>query len=683
MARPSELQTHFERIAASSPGQQELQLAELKLQDPDLSDRIRRILESDSDNSPLDHVVRISAALTSDALDAPLPLGIPESIGDYRIKRCISSSGMSIVCEAKDKASGRRLAIKLLRDAGQSAASRQRFQREIDALKRVDHEGVVEILDHGLLGSGEPYIVMPLINGETLDRNEIARTGSLEAKLDLVRRVAIAVHHVHLKGVVHRDIKPSNIMVSADGAATLIDLGIAVLDPGPDQIASRVTQTGHAPGTPDYMSPEQFRGEDLDSRSDVYALGVLAYWLIAGAVPLQLAGLCPSAAEHKILFEEPAPLSKLAPSVRGDLSLVIQRALSKAPDDRYSSADEFAAEITRVLVGDPVSVSPISPARRIARWTRRHRSLARALALLCVGAVALSGLGLSIDRERQASARAERMSAALSKNGAFLPDLATLSSKQHLGPQTPFLTLLEAFAANLDETDMSLESRANAHKNISNAYSTLEALKLALPHAELSADLHTQLYGERDASALLQLIDYARILQLTGDLDRSEQVTLLAHDRFPSSLRRTHPDIAAYLLSRTAKIHLERGRPAQAERLLLEARGLWQTAYGENNRFCAGCDLWLGRVYRSTGRHDQALRVLEQGLKINTQVKHSMHPRSVMIRIEMARVHADRLEPALARQSLREELDRCESAQNIGPDDQLTEEIRELLASLD
>eukprot|EP00913_Durusdinium_trenchii_P005825 g5437.t1 len=637
--------------------------------------RLNALLRSDADESVLDTMAERSADAISRAHAAPLPLGIPPTIGRYTLTRCVSSGGSSLVCEGKPVVGGEPVAIKILRSPNHNAAHALRFEREVRALRRIQHEGVVRILDQGMLDTGEPYIVMDLVRGQTLEQCDAVRNAPIDVRTDLIRRIAEAAHQLHLRGVVHRDLKPSNIMVRPDGAPVIIDLGIAIMEEAPGEPCVRVTQTGFAPGTPEYMSPEQLAGAELDARSDVYALGAIAYWLLGGAVPIDVSGLSPAAAETRVAREIPVPIERRAPQSRGDLSCVVGTALAKRPEERYSSAAELAMELSRVLVGDPISVSPPSVGRRIARWSRRHRGRVRTgVALGAILLVAGGAVAFAAQRAQREAARADRLEAGLDQSVWLFPNILAFASKQRLGPDA---SIEDIFTAAIEDTNfetMTPEVRAASYAMIARSFITLIAHEKALPYARLSAEAHDGLHGPGNQRSLRERIQYARLLQNTGDLDGAEREIRRVRANAPKDLDAAAPPVAAQLLGREGRVALARGRVLEAEHLLLASRRLWAGTPSANPVMVPGTDLWLGRVYRAQGRFGEATRVLERGLGFNNELRHDMHPRSVRLRVEIALVHADLGDITRAVLLLLDELERCEADPRIDPDDSRAEQ---------
>ena len=329
---------------------------------------------------------------------APRAAVLPERVGSYAIRRVLGEGGMGIVYEAQQEMPRRSVALKLLRPGMVSDEVLGRFRDEAEVLGWLDHPGIARVYEAGTatVHSVEvPYIAMELVEGERID-HYVAHTGpSIEGRLELVRRLAATVHHAHQRGVVHRDLKPANVLVNADGELKVLDFGIARITDSDLSSTTRYTRTGELLGTLPYMSPEQVSGDpsEVDLRSDVYALGVIAYELLAGQRPIDVSGTSLVEAARRISEDEPTTLGLFDPKLRGDVEIVVGKALAKEKRLRYGSADELARDLDSVLNEEPIVARAPSRAYRVAKFTRRHRALVGGLAaaaLLMMAGTALA-----------------------------------------------------------------------------------------------------------------------------------------------------------------------------------------------------------------------------------------------------------------------------------------------------
>jgi tRNA A-37 threonylcarbamoyl transferase component Bud32 len=307
----------------------------------------------------------------------PITPLLPERIGRYRVLERIGKGAMGSVYAALDEQLGRKVAIKLMLAAFEEETElRERFYREARITGQLAHRNIVTIFDLGEYNN-RPYIVMELLDG--LPLNEYLRADavpSLDTKLDLMVQVCDGLQNAHQAGVIHRDIKPSNLFVLTDGTLRVLDFGVARLS------ASNLTAAGMLLGTPEYMSPEQARGQRMDARADVFSAAGVFYYMLAGRPPFGSRDL--RNVLHAIINEDPPPLSdEEAPET---LRHVLAKALAKNPEDRYQRCADLRAEIDRVRRTLAVTTARVMQAARdrcaqILALVEERRALGRTLAL--------------------------------------------------------------------------------------------------------------------------------------------------------------------------------------------------------------------------------------------------------------------------------------------------------------
>ncbi|MEZ5317703.1 MAG: serine/threonine-protein kinase [Vicinamibacterales bacterium] len=319
-------------------------------------------------------------------------------VGAFRLLERIGTGGMGVVYRANraDAAFDQQVAVKLLAFPAGDAPARRRFLAERQILATLHHPGIVSLIDAGFTANGLAYLVMEYVDGVPL--TEWVRGRSLADRLRLGVTLAQAVHHAHSQLVVHRDLKPANVLVTADGTPKVLDFGIARLLDESARPAD-ATRAGLGPLTPNYASPEQLRGLPVGTASDVYALGVVLYEMLAGARPYDTTGR-PLDDVLRTVTETPARPSQARgaaglpydPGVvlRGDLDAVVLKAMRQAPADRYASAAELAADLQRVLDDQPVLAREPSPAYLVRKLVSRHRAAAT------VAAISLAAIVLAL-----------------------------------------------------------------------------------------------------------------------------------------------------------------------------------------------------------------------------------------------------------------------------------------------
>lgn len=411
----------FERAVDLDDAQRLRFVAEVRGKHPGLADELACMLTADASvGSGLEELVASTAAeWAGPALPSP-----GDRLGDYHIGASLGEGGMGVVFEARD-ASGRDLALKVLRPGVDTEETLARFRLERTLLARLRHPGICPILDLGSTPEGLPFFVMPRIDGVRIDHFCDAEALGTEARLELFLEVCAVVEHAHARGVLHRDLKPSNILVTRVGdraVPVLIDFGVArVLDPaeGP----SGWTRAGRAPGTPAYMSPELLdaEGGPIDTRADVYALGVVLSELLSGARPvdgatttrpseLLRAGKVDPGEAARRRSTDPATLIR---TLRRDVDWIVVRAVDTDRALRYPGVDALADDVRRVLEDRPISARPGDPRYLLTKAWRRApevvAGVAAAAVLLLGGAVTTTGLAAlaQLDRARAEARLAE------------------------------------------------------------------------------------------------------------------------------------------------------------------------------------------------------------------------------------------------------------------------------------
>ena len=394
----TDLWAMFDRAADLPAQERQTLLNDACRGNTELRSEIDRLLEDDDRlradegqgaflKSPLrrDAMRRIDIDLTLPALPTSVSLrpASPSRIGKYRIVRVLGEGSMGTVYEAEQDNPLRSVALKMMRHGLLSPQLIKRFGREAQFLGRLHHPGIAQIYEAGVSDNGQPFFAMEFIRGVELD--EYARRHNLEptARLGLLARVSDAVHHAHERGVIHRDLKPANILVDEAGQPKVLDFGVArALDVALPTITGR-TEIGQVIGTLSYMSPEQLGADPaaLDLRTDVYALGVLLFQLLAGRLPFHHENLPLPEVARSIIEQEPARLGSIDTRFRGDVETIVAKAMEKNKQRRYASAGELATDLRRHLNNEPIQARRTSPAERLARWGRRNKPLAAGLAV--------------------------------------------------------------------------------------------------------------------------------------------------------------------------------------------------------------------------------------------------------------------------------------------------------------
>ena len=359
---------------------------------------VAKQLQSRASGKKPDHAVNKTTELTVS------PSAVETSIGPYKLLQQIGEGGMGAVWMAQQDAPIQRMvALKLIKAGMDSKQVIARFEAERQALALMSHPNVAKVFDAGTTDSGRPYFVMELVKGapitEFCDRKQLSPKQRLRLFLDVCR----AVQHAHQKGIIHRDIKPTNVLVSeTDGVPVVkvIDFGLAKATAQKLTEKTLFTALGQMVGTPSYMSPEQAEmdGLDVDTRTDVYSLGVLLYELMTGTTPIDRATIRKAGMRElqRLIQEEVPPrmstrlsslgdtsadvarqrrsdVRRLAHTLRGDLDVIVSKSLEKDRSRRYGSPSEFADDLQRFLDGEAIEARPASMAYRTKKFVQRNR----------------------------------------------------------------------------------------------------------------------------------------------------------------------------------------------------------------------------------------------------------------------------------------------------------------------
>ncbi len=509
---------------------------------------------------------------------------LPERIGPYRVVGLLGEGGMGAVYRAEQSAPIRReVALKLVRSGLDSASVLARFDAERQMLARMDHPNVATILDAGTADDGQPYFVMELVRGVPI--TDYCRAGRLplRARVMLFLDVCRAVRHAHRRGVVHRDLKPSNILVTVVGGrpvVKVIDFSIAKALDAPRLETAFRTRTGQMVGTLEYMSPEQARGavEAIDTRSDVYSLGVVLYELLSERLPIDVDELALHEAVRRIVEEPPARLrGTTAGSTTGpidaDLATIAAKCLEKDPDRRYGSALELTDEVERYLDSRPIAARPPSRAYLLRKLIGRHRVAfgvtALVFVLLAAFAVTVS-VQLSIQSRERARAEAEARKA--KHVVAYIQEVLLASREDRAGKDVTIREALEFAAGRV--------------------------------HKQLGKDPE----GEAAVEETLGILDRG-----LGQYDRSEQHLEKALRIRRDYLGDSHPDVGATWLE-LANLRFFEGHTEDAESLARRAIGILERAPNRDLPRLADAFNTLGLALRQSGRLEEAAQVLRKAL---------------------------------------------------------------------
>src|SRR5215469_7017087 len=649
----------------------------LNLECPDASLRADvEILLTESNSGPLDSlgVEGFREAILREAIQGvvsedsargnsnpPTKLAARETegtlIGRYRLMQKIGEGGMGEVWLADQKGPvRRRVALKLVKAGMNTAEVIARFESERQALALMEHPAISKVLDAGSTPEGTPYFVMEYVAGVPITAYCDNHRLNTRERLDLFLRVCEGVQHAHQKAIIHRDLKPSNILVTeVDGKAApkIIDFGVAKALTQRLIADTIFTRAGAIVGTPEYMSPEQAlsSGEDIDTRTDVYSLGIIFYELLAGTPPLQLREIAFEEFLRRLREEEPPKPStmirtqdratsvelarrrqteplELAKLVRGDLDSIALKALEKERSRRYGSPSDFAADIARYLKSEPVLAVPPSMAYRGRKFARRYRvALVTACAFLLVLVVATV---VSIRQSMRANSEAAMAQAV----NDFLQNdlLAQASAATQSGasakpdPHLEVRTALDRAAARITGTfDRQPEVEAAIRNTIGETYMNLGIYPEARKQLLLALDLSRRALGANSPRALKIISRLGRAAFLEGKYPESEALFSQALESQRRVLGSKHID-TLYSMNDLANAYAIQGKFALADPLYRQTLDVRGGVLGPEHPDTLATMNNLGISHYQHGKYAQAEALFSQTLEIRRRVLGPEHP---------------------------------------------------------
>jgi len=595
-------------------------------------------------------------ATASDAatVAAPIREGPGTRIGPYKILQLIGEGGFgSVFMAEQERPVQRKVALKIIKLGMDTRQVVARFEQERQALAMMDHPNIARVLDAGATETGRPFFVMELVKGDPIveycDKNNL----SIEDRLELIAQVCNAVQHAHTKGIIHRDIKPSNILVSTqDGKphTKVIDFGIA------KATASKLTEktlfTEHKAliGTPEYMSPEQAEGSlDIDTRTDVYSLGVLLYELLTGTTPFTSKELRSAAyAEIQRIIREvepPKPSTRLSNNtdtiesiaakrhtepkrlgviVRGELDWIVMKALEKDRQRRYETANGLGMDIRRYLAGEAVVAAPPTNAYRFKKMIRRNKGpVAAGSAVAAVLVLGLVGTSVGLFRAERALAgeAAQRVLADEARAEAVAQQAEAEKQEAEAKKQSEIAEAVAKF-----QTDMlAAVDPANLPKDpatgepLKDSVTVVQAMEAAVKQLD-QGSLKDQPLVEAGVRTTI-----GATLQGLARFDDAEPNLRKSLALVRAALPAGHSDIALGL-SNLAVLLSEQNKLAEAEPLLRESLAIYRPALPAGDPIIARVLDNLAKVLQTQNKPAEAEPLLLESLEIRRAALPAGHP---------------------------------------------------------
>jgi len=659
----------FHTVAEAAPDHREELLDQVCAGDNAIRSEIESLLAAAEQTGDfLDRPASVDLKVTQGAGDQEAP-GVGTSIGPYLLVEQLGKGGMGVVFRARQERPIRReVALKLIRAGMDSREIVARFEAERQALALMNHPNIASVYDAGTTPDGEPYFVMELAPGSHINRFCDQHRLDIRARISLAITVCQAVQHAHRMGIIHRDLKPSNIIVAEiDGSAVpkVIDFGVQkATEPGGTTPA--LTRDQYVIGTPEYMSPEQWESQaDIDTRADVYALGVILYQLLVGVLPFDWKdgdGWRPFLKEMSV-NDPPAPSTRIAslgaederiaeerrtdPKVlrrdlRGELDWIVMKAIARNRDSRYGSAAELADELGRYLRREPVLAGPRGAVYQLRSLARRHRvALVTASAVLVSLVIGLASTTVALLDARRARAEAEHQAAVAEGVNRFLNHdlLGAVAPERSGGRDVTVRDVVDLAAEQIEDGfDGPPVVEAGIREALGNAYFSLGEYTEATGMLSTALEIRRVHLGAEDPETLFSAIELAMTYRKVARIEDAEELLLGTIEASERVLGPKHPHTMTGLLE-LATLYREQGLLPKSEDLYRRVLDNKQRPNGEADPEIATALNNLATVVMDQGRYEEATQLMDESLGIYVSVYGQDHLRTVAVAANLAAVH--------------------------------------------
>lgn len=581
---------------------------------------------------------------------------LPDVIGTYTIDSIIGEGGMGTVYLARQHNPEREVALKLIRPGYASRKILRRFALEAQLLGRLQHPGIAQIYEADTFETArgpQPYFAMELVRGLPLDTYASEHRLGTRARFELLAKVADAVQHAHEKGIVHRDLKPGNILVTPEGQPKILDFGVARATDSDIQVTTIQTDVGQLIGTVPYMSPEQVVGDPgaIDVRSDVYALGVVMYELLAGRLPYDLKQMMIHEAARVIREDDPAPLSSINRTLRGDAETIVAKALEKERGRRYQSAAELASDIRRYLDDKPIVARPPSTVYQLRKFARRNKALVGGVAgmfvVLVAGIIVSTGQAIrATSAEQAARTSLEEAEATV----AFLDDMLGAVDPGAMGKDVTVRAVLDRSSESID-TEFAGRPMvaARLHSTIGRTYLQLGVYQVAEPHLARAREIRADRLGAEHPDTLRSDVDAATARLGLGDFEGAERELLRTLSDCERLLGPDH-ETTASCVSALSQVYGKMLDFENSRTFMQRAIDLNSAIHGPDHRETLAAISSLATLLAEEERFDEAEPLFEGAIEAAMRTLGPDHPLTLDTRSNLAWMYfwARRYEEAVA-----------------------------------